>query len=189
MPIKKGTSRLAICLPTVGLVVKLPLVRPWSFLKCLKGSVKYSIKGQSWKFLKNTLWLDDEHDKLGNIRYTLLSGIYQNWQEFLLWRRTHSPFLEPTYFSLLGLVNVQQYGEELGVSFEFETLWSQMLVLSEQAVLSNSHHFSNPANFSFRNGSIRMFDYGGRGVREVVEKYGHALSENFDPAKKPSWEK
>lgn len=186
MPIKKGTSRLAICLPRLGLVVKLPLIRPWSFLKFFKSSVLYFTKGYGCRFLKNTFWLDEDHDVMGNIRYTLLNGIFQNWQEYCLWRKTRSVFLEPTYFSLLGLVNVQQYGEELDVSAG--TLWSQMLVYSEESVWSNGHHFSNPANFSYRDNSIRMVDYGGRGVREVVEKYGNVLSENFDPTKKPSWE-
>jgi hypothetical protein len=64
-----------------------------------------------------------------------------------------------------------------------------MLDLTEKEALSNRYSFSNPVNFSFRNNSIRMFDYEGRGVKDVVQKYGQILSENFDPAKKPSWEK
>lgn len=187
MPIKSGTARLAICLPSLGFVVKLPIPKPIQFFKCLKGYIWMARKLNDWSKVKRALWLDEENDTVGNIRYTLLNGTYQNWNEYRLWKRTHSPFLEPTYFSLFGLVNIQRYGKELDVSDV--TLWSQILDLSEETAWSNSHHFANPANFSFRDGTIRMFDYGGRGVEEVIIKYGESIVQNFDPTKKPTWEK
>jgi hypothetical protein len=139
------------------------------------------------KWLKWAAWLGKDTDVVGNIRYTLLNGTYQNWQEYRLWRRTRSPFLEPTFFSLLGLINVQKYGDQLtGISDV--ALWSQLLELSDKAVWSNGHHFANPENFSFRNGTIRMLDYGGRGVEEVVVHHGENIARHFDLSKKPSWE-
>lgn len=186
MSIKYGTSRLAICFPKLGVVVKLPIVRPISFLKCTYSAITFAIKYYRFESIKSSLWLTDEYDTMGNIRYTLLNGIYQNWQEYRLWKRTTSTFLEPTYFSLLGLANVQKYGEELDVSVG--TLWSQIMELSEQTAWSNGHHFSDPANFSYRADSIRMLDYGGRGIAEVVEKYGVIIAKSFDPEKKPDWE-
>ena len=187
MYIKSGSSRLVFCLPALGLVIKLPLIHPWRFVKVLKSDVWCIIHGRGFGFLKARFWLDEEHDTIGNIRYTLLNGLYQNWQEFMLWRKTRSVFLEPTFFSLLGVCNIQKYGKELDVSAV--ALWSQMLDYTEQAAWSNGHHFSNPANFSYRDNQIRMVDYGGKGVRAVVEKYDTIISKNFDPTKKPEWEK
>lgn len=188
MPIKRGTSRLVICLPKMGLVIKLPKPKPIVFLLNVKSAIGLGWKtGEMKKWLKWAAWLGDDNDVAGNVRYTLLNGIYQNWQEYRLWRRTRSAFLEPTHFSLLGLVNVQKYGDQLTEISE-GALWSQMLKLSERAVWSNGHHFANPENFSFRDGSIRMLDYGGRGVAEVVEKYGQAIADQFDPDMKPDWE-
>lgn len=184
MPIKRGTSRLTICLPSLGFVVKLPLPKPVSFYKCLKGYSKMAVRLNDWSSLKYALWLDKENDVVGNIRHTLLNGTYENWCEYRLWKRTHSPFLEPTYFSLFGLVNVQRYGAELDVSEV--TLWAQLLVLTGDAVWSNVHTFGNPANFSFRDGRLRMFDYGARNVADVVEQYGETIVHHFDPSKNVS---
>ncbi len=188
MPIKRGTTRLVICLPKMGLVIKLPLIKPFKFFRNVISAIRLGRKGgEIIKWLKWAVWLGKDNDVAGNIRYTLLSGIYQNWQEYRLWRKTLSPFLEPTYFSLLGFINIQKYGEQLtGVSEG--VLWSQMLELSEKAVWSNGHHFANPENFSFSDGIIKMVDYGGRGVEEVVIQHGINISCNFDPFKKPSWE-
>jgi hypothetical protein len=137
------------------------------------------------KWLKWAAWLGKDTDTIGNIRYTLLNGTYQNWQEYRLWQRTRSSFLEPTFFSLLGLINVQKYGDQFtGISDD--ALWSQLLELSDQAVWSNVHHFANPENFSFRDETIRMLDYGGRGVEEVVVQHGEHIARHFNLSKKPS---
>lgn len=188
MQIKRGTSRLVICLPKLGLVIKLPLAKPIVFVRQVISATRLGWKSKDMKkWLKWAAWLGEGTDTVGNIRYTLLNGSYQNWQEYRLWRRTRSSFLEPTFFSLLGLVNVQKYGEQLkGISDG--ALWSQLLELSDKAVWSNGHHFANPENFSFRDGMIRMLDYGGRGIEEVVIQHGDNIARHFDLSKKPSWE-
>lgn len=172
----------------MGFVIKLPIAKPIVFLRQVKSAIGLGWEtGEMKKWLKWAAWLGEDTDVVGNVRYTLLNGTYQNWQEYRLWRRSRSSFLEPTFFSLLGLVNVQKYGNQLTEVSE-GALWSQMLELSNNAVWSNGHHFANPENFSFRDGSIRMLDYGGRGVAEIVIQHGENIASNFDPNKKPSWE-
>lgn len=188
MQTKYGTSRLVICLPKLGLVIKLPLAKPIVFVRQVISAISLGRQSKDIKkWLKWAVWLGEDTDTVGNIRYTLLNGTYQNWQEYRIWRRTRSSFLEPTFFSLLGLVNVQKYGEQL-TEITVGALWSQLLELSDKAVWSNGHHFANPENFSFRDGTIRMLDYGGRGVEEVVVQHGENIARQFDLTKKPSWE-
>ena len=185
---KRGSRRLVICLPSWGVVIKLPLIQPLVFLRCLRDAIQLAVKtGDAKRWFGWALWLDEENDTMGNIRYTLLNGVYQNWQEFQLWRKTRSPFLEQTIFSLFGLLNIQRYGTPLEVPHDW--LWSQLLDLTEKSVWSNGHHFSNPDNFSFRDNHIRMIDYGGGGIANVVEKYGAQIVARYDPNKKPSWAK
>lgn len=188
MQIKRGTSRLVICIPNLGLVIKLPRAKPIVFLRNVISAISLGRRTKDTKkWLKWAMWLGKETDVVGNIRYTLLNGTYQNWQEYCLWRSTCSSFLEPTFFSLLGLINVQKYGDQL-MGISAGALWSQLLELSDRAVWSNGHHFANPENFSFRDGTIKMLDYGSRGVEEVVVQYGDVITRHFDPSKKPSWE-
>lgn len=187
MFIKRGTSRLVVCLPEWGLVIKLPRPRPLSFIRNTAHAVRRAYRCRQMRWIEWSLRLDhnNDNDLMGNIRYTLLNGIWHNWQEWRLWGGTRSRFLEPTYFSLLGLVNIQRYGEDLRVSDI--GLWAQMVEFSEGAVWSNAHHFGDPSNFSYRGGIVRMRDYGGRGVAEVVKKYGETIVASFDPDKPPSW--
>jgi len=186
MHIKRGTSRLVICLPKLGLVIKVPLARPFVFVGHVINSINRGRQSKNIKKrLKWAVWLGKDTDVVDNIRYTLLNGTYQNWQEYRLWRCTRSSFLEPTFCSLLGLINVQKYGEQLtGISKV--ALWSQLLELSNQAVWSNGHHFANPDNFSFREGVIRMLDYGGHGMEYVVVEHGENIARHFTLSKEPS---
>lgn len=185
MRIKRGTSRLVICLPKLGLVIKLPLAKPFVFVHLVIRAIRMGWRSKDMKrWLKWVVWLGTDTDVFVNIRYTLLNGIYQNWQEYRLWRRTRSSFLEPTFVSLFGLINVQKYGEQFTEISE-GALWSQLLELSDGAVWSNGHHFANSKNFSFRDGTIRMLDYGGRGIEEVVVQYGENIARHFDPSKRP----
>lgn len=179
MYIKRGRSRLVICVPRIGIVIKLPRTRLKGFIRHTAWAAKRSVEFRSWTFLGDALRLNEESDSDINIRYTLLNGVYQNWMEYLLWRKTHSRFLEPTYFSFLGLINVQRYGEPLAVSTE--TLWVQLWRLTERSIAVNPHHFHNPANFSLRKGKIRMVDYGGRNVADIVQKYGEEIAAAFEP--------
>lgn len=132
-----------------------------------------------WSKLKRVFWLDECHDNQLNIRYSVLNGTFQNWKEYRLWRRVRSPFLEPTYFSLFGLVNIQRYGNELDI--EKRAFRSQIHNLTEGTAEGNSHEFFRPSNYSFRDGTIRMFDYGGGSVEKVIVLYGEAIVKNFDP--------
>jgi len=177
MHISKGSTRLVVIFPTLRFVVKFPLPKPVSFTKNLFRALKFKLKGDS-KLLEFMFAMDQDGTYITNVRTTLINGIYHNWKEYKIWSKTKSSFLEPTYFSLFGLINIQKYGEPLKV--HHHTLWHQMLKYSDETVWVNGHHFSNPNNFSFHNGIIRMVDYGDFGIERVVTEYGDMIVASFD---------
>ncbi len=186
MYISKGTTRLVIILPSFGFVIKFPLPKPFLFTKSFLRALKFKLKGESrlWEFV---FAMDEDGTYSTNIRTTLLNGIFHNWKEYKLWRKTRSSFLEPTYFSFFGLINIQKYGHPLEV--HYGTLWHQVLDYSNNQVWDNGHHFSNPDNFSFSNGAIKMIDYGDFGIEKVVIGYGNEIVKSFDPNNVPDWVK
>ena len=186
MYISKGSTRLVVIFPFMGFVIKFPLPKPIVFTKSFFRALKYKVKGETklWEFV---FAMDKDGTYTTNIRLTLLNGIYHNWKEYKLWRMTRSSFLEPTFFSLFVLINIQKYGKPLEV--HYGTLWHQMLNYSNGQVWDNGHHFSNPNNFSFLNGNIKMIDYGDFGIEKVVIKYGDEIVRLFDPNNVPDWVK
>ncbi len=179
MFIARGFSRIVFCFPSLGIVVKIPRPRIWAFLETTKNTLVSTIRRRHLKEIKWAFWLNKENDTYGNIRHTILNGTYHNWKEATLWNETHSPFLEPTFFSFFGLINIQKYGEN--PKEEIGPFWCQIMDLSEGKAWSNGHHFSNPDNYSLRDGKLRMVDYGDRGVKDVVVEYGEKISSSFRP--------
>jgi hypothetical protein len=108
----------------------------------------------------------------------LLLGVLENWHEYRLYKKTKLAFLVPTYFSLLGLINIQRRG----VLFEMDTvvLWYQMVRISNNEVWDHPHHFCNPANFCKTNGKLQMLDYGSFRSHRVIKKYGEKMQREFD---------
>jgi len=159
-----GESRAVLVLPTAGIVVKFPIIHFVEALKALTSDV--------WKYG----W------ELGyrGFRNSLINGLASNWIEFLLYVKTGSPFLQPTYFSLFGLLNIQRYGNPC--SLRAVDLWCQLCALTENKVWDDGHHFSNPKNFTLDGGSLRMLDYGSSRTFRVVNDYGRKIAKTFDPS-------
>jgi len=178
MHIAKGTTRVVVCFPEIALVIKIAKPKPFSLLSEVWCELKFSYRVRKWRRLRRLFFCQKEDDILV---YTLLNGIWQNRLERRMWRSTSSSFLEPTYFSFFGLVNIQRFGNELTESFQ-DSLWWQLCELTNEEVFGDGHHFSNPSNFSYRNGHIRMTDYGGSGVWEIVEKYGDIIVKRYNPS-------
>lgn len=110
---------------------------------------------------------------------TATQGILDNWREFLFFRRTHHPFLRPTYFSLFGLLNLQRAGKSVQLSQpEF---WAQIhALLRSNAAWEDIHHFSNPDNFCIDNGQLQILDYGSLLTQKAVRENGLAILEGFN---------
>ncbi len=173
---KKGTNRYVFLFPSLGVVVKVPLIQVrTAFL-----SLKLIVQGRELARLRNE-WKRPVEDGLG-IRGLLCLGFVANWSEYLFSRETQNPFLQPTYVSFLGLLNIQKFEESDEIT-DWQSIWSQLLDLTERQVLIDSHHFTNPFNFCLKNGRLVMVDYGGKKCREVIARWGEKIHREFDPSK------
>ncbi len=183
MQIKKGDDRVVVILPMLGIVLKFPIIHFWRFLRIFASCFK-----DPKRMLVRLCWgvtLPINYS-LG-FRGMLFKGLHANWCEFWFYWWTLNPFLQPTYFSLLGLLNIQRIGEPC--LMEVEDVWCQLSGMNnslQRDLWKDSHHFANPRNFCFYKGTIRMLDYGSSGSREVVALHGTHIVEHLDPAY--SWE-
>ena len=171
MELKKGTHRIVFIFPRFGFVIKLPRFYIWF---AIKGFFKF-IYYRDWKFLKK--WLKYDVVVLGGFKNQVYKGIHDNWQEYKFYSITKNVFLQPTHFSLYGLVNIQSYGESKKTPFD--TLLQYFMVLTDGDVFDDNHHFANYRNFCFEDGKIKITDYGSKRTQAVIEKWGEKIVTEF----------
>lgn len=168
-------SRWVFVFPRLGVVVKVPRVY-WK--KGWKGFV-YWYKSEG---LKCSLSLTE--DELTGCRNLWTKGLRDNWKEFVFFIKYRKPFLQPTFFSLFGLVNIQKYGQIISRKKAREIkLHHQFWVLTEREFLDDSHHFVNSANFCIsEDGHLRIVDYGSPATRTILLKWADKLEDvSLDP--------
>lgn len=175
MQLKKGLNRFVFVVPRLKMVIKLPFI---SFFKAFRYSALYA-KPKNWKHFKDEFG-NYKVETLHSLKWYLFRGICSNWREFRFYQKTHNPFLQPTYFSFFGLLNIQRYGDICRL--KKIDLWTQLLRLTNRDVVKDSHHFDNPNNFSFRDGKLRIHDYGSLKSQMVVSHYGEKIVKDFDPS-------
>ena len=184
MEVHSGTTRIAICFPKLGFVLKFPHKNPikgfighlriFNRIKVYnKKRAEAGIKTlDTFKWRAKYLWVDTKWAYY-------YSGFRANLFECCVYWTTFSPFLEPTYFSFFGLCNIQRYAKPLDMDSNHH--WEQLYDIIERDIYSNGHHFGDPKNFSYDGTCIRMLDYGSHGIRDVVKKYGKQLAKELDP--------
>ncbi len=107
MNFKKGRNRFVIVFPSIGLAVKFPIVH---FLKAAKIFIADVAHLRFKKILRQMRPSTDNNCVFG-YRNILFEGILVNWREFMFSLRIKNPFVQPTHFSFLGLINVQRSDE------------------------------------------------------------------------------
>jgi hypothetical protein len=179
-----GRERIALVMPTLGIVVKIPRIR---LLRVIK-SLVYHIRHRAWRGLLGNLRRSPTAPSL-SFQFDLFGGLVSNFSEFWFYLTTRNPFLQPTYLSLLGILNIQRYGEPCPMEawpmrHEFERLIGQ-------EYMHDGHHFANPRNFSVvlaeaTEGDekctrlrLRINDYGSPRTQAVVTLWGHKLFRGF----------
>jgi|SRR5680860_183156 len=173
MQFYKGTDRFVVLFPTLGIVVKFPIINLW-FAICLLWD--YVKTGERQLFRE--IW-NYSVEQMPGFKWFLFRGLFANWCEFLFYWQTKNIFLQPTYFSLFGLFNIQKIGKPCLIVDE--DLWCQLCELTNREVVNDEHHFSNHCNFCFTDGRLKIIDYGGTKCREIVNQFGEKISEHFNP--------
>lgn len=178
MKFRHGRYRFVFAFPLLGIAIKFPVIRlfsvAWNIIKHLAHlRVKY-------------VWHEAmiEVDCYYGYRNWLFGGIVANWREFVFFRKTKHSFLQPTYFSLFGLFNIQKVAEPC--QLQAVDLWCQLYELTNGKVFADSHHFENPDNFCLAGGVLRILDYGSKRTHGVITEFGDKILNSFDP--KFDWE-
>jgi hypothetical protein len=168
MKIIKGSSRTAIVFGCI--VIKFPIIRLRLGLQEL------------WQEFKEGALINHfrkyDYEQFGTIPHFFFRGIFNNWLEFVFYQKNKSLLLlAPTYFSLLGLLNVQKYCEPLCV--EDMDFWHQIGELAGNVIWKDVHVFSNVKNFGMVNGRLKIVDYGSRGSREALKECADKIYSEF----------
>lgn len=165
MKIYEGSTRLVLAFPSLHIVFKIPFARfscgpDFDRLMGVPDDQQVFPKWTRWTMFK--FWL----------KY-LWFGLQANWGELTFYRKHRQPFLVRTYFSLLGLCNVQKYGTPVKMSKE--AFWRELERVTQQR-WRKSHSFLNPANFCEEDGRLKMVDYG---EQEAKTRIGLGLGETI----------
>ena len=148
-----GTTRFVFC---VGpLAIKFPRLKILHFAKRCIHFRKHG--GVIRKITQLT-----ETQRASVVR-DLFAGVVANWHEVRLYRRYPYLPLAPTYFSFLGLVNIQARGVPL------EPCDLKLCPLRE---ISNSQtDFDDIRNFARVNGTPCLIDYGNGRINAILAEF------------------
>jgi len=123
-----------------------------------------------WQLFKSTVYSEI------SLRQWIFRGIVENWQEFWFYQKTRNLFCVPTYFSFLGLFNIQKLGSEPKININ--DLHYQFVIFTNNE--ARGHHYDNNGNFSYQNRKLQILDYGSPKVQKVIIEFGALLQEKFD---------
>lgn len=169
MKIVRGKRRIVIIFKEV--VIKIAIIK----IVCATNiAIEWIRERRFWRNM-----CECNYEKSWTVHNSLFRGLFENWHEYRLYKDTRSLFLVPTYFSLLGIINIQKKQGEL-LDMKPINLWLQMVEISNEEVWEDEHHFVSPKNFCKTKGSLQMFDYGSRGCCRVIKKYGEKMRQGFD---------
>ncbi len=155
-----------------GLAIKIPR---FHFIKAIVMSIQNIERGTFWH------WIIRCHHPLDyeSVPNSLFGGIVLNFSEYLFYIKTRIAVLQPTYFSLFGLINIQKAGAPLGVSEEKFEKW--VCALGNGEAENDGHTFGNPENFCLsHDGQIRIVDYSESVTHEILLAIGDEMIETFD---------
>lgn len=181
MEIYHGSNRIVLAFPLLGIAIKIARIKPkeaWrSFWYDLKGYFegRYAFSGVV-KCLYYQIF-EFQAEGADTIKRALFLGILDNIREFILFWKTRNPFLQPTWFSLFGLINIQTYGRPCDASYG--DLYDIMYHLSERAIAEDGHHFNKASNFTLHNGHLRILDYGGILIKDIIIRHGQKFWEEI----------
>lgn len=173
MEFKKGSARVVFIFPHLGLVIKLSRFYVWIAFKTFW---KYTTQKKYWGLLKK--WFTYDVVAIGGFKYLLCRGLRDNWHEYKYYTATKQVFLQPTYFSLFGFLNVQKYGEYQKMPFDI--LLHHFMDLTNGEAFKDAHHFASSRNFCFEKGKIKITDYGSSRTQEIITKWGEKIVADFD---------
>ena len=170
MKIHRGTQRIVVEVPWLGIVLKFPIFRIKIMLKSFVEVFEYR---RARKEPVDVEWLAEYF--INDFWY---QGFIENWNEFMNYLDELHPFLQPTYFSFGGLCNIQKLGAPTDV--ERSALVVQIQLYTEMHAFDHSHSFFGRSNYcKDSDGKLRMTDYGSDRAYVVIQRFGRRCHEKF----------
>ncbi len=120
------------------------------------------------------------YEYVASFGINLLGGIMANYQEYKFYIKTKNIFVMPTYFSFLGIFNIQKRGEKIDF-WKDRDIWLYLCSNSKkrEQPMCDSHTFLCIDNFVLDNGHLKMVDYGSRRIELFLKINGEKLYNNF----------
>jgi hypothetical protein len=173
MHFKRGRDRFVVAFPEAHIVIKFPLIKVY---QCWKLLIK--ILNTKGGLVEIYTHLTQAISTGIGFPAMLIGGIAANWSEYVFWLKHKHPFVQDTYFSLFGLFSVQRMDMECNLEQrEFNFKLSEIITYSYASY--DSHTFSNPKNFSIRNGKLCLHDYASKRAQQVLELQRKAIAKKL----------
>lgn len=169
MRVERGRKRIVIILG--GFAIKFPRVR---IFKAIEFAWHAAWDREFVRWWKKGY----DPDFVVNIQSYLLGGVFDNWSEFVFFRKNQLAFLAPTILSFLGLLNIQKSGQEF--KMKDEIFLSCLSEITDGEIFVDAHTFSNPKNFCVFEGRLRIVDYASCLIWDVLKKYGNKIYDEFE---------
>lgn len=191
--VSRGTARIVVSLPWLGLAFKFAIIVPqYSFGSLWRSHESlwreaWLVLRRPWRLRKNWHWLSAGCERAVNGWKSFIrkSGVTHNIVERGFYKRAtclELMLLQPTYFSLLGLVNVQKYGRPSSKEYDGAAYYLSHLAL-RGIHHYNGHHFNHAWNYTgLEEGRVRLLDYGSTWVQDNIGEGALRLLQQFDPA-------
>lgn len=183
MEIKRGTSRIVIVLPKLGIVIKLARTYPLAWVKHLWFLWRLRRRMNFWLELKDHF--NAGVDDVSSFDAFLLCGLCANWQEWRYWKQHRFRALVPTYWSLFGLCNIQAYGNANSMDLNgWALVFQRLLVATQRDIWEDNHCFCVLRNFVDYAGTIRLVDYGSLKTQRVLDQWNEQIYSVLNPSHK-----
>ena len=169
MTFHKGTARCVVCIPLLRIVLKLPIIHIRNAFHMFKFGIKVR---QLLELLTCSVY------KTYSVKGQLFRGFAENWNEYRFYLKTKHQFIQPTYFSLFGIVNFQKMGNICNLSRTNH--WTQIAIITNEQAHADSHHFGEASNFCLEGSVLKILDYGNPKTQDVVMKFGTIIQEKYD---------
>lgn len=188
MKIESGSTRVVLLLG--WFVLKFPIfAKPdWLAVRFIfkMGLNKYVLKNKNFEpHLYETFSF---FESIVTVISPLTDGVFSNWLEFYYYLKTRNDFLTPTYFSFLGLVNIQKQIVKIKVRDEgliypfkefFPIIDDYYRNGSIELQVPFCHHMLGESYCWGNDGGLMMFDYGNKSVFPFICEKGEEMHRRF----------
>jgi len=188
MKIESGSTRKVLVLNSF--VLKFPIFRQPDW-KALTFVLRLGVNKYIWPSRKFEPGLSETFmffDRLGICLSPLTDGILSNWLEFYYYIRTRNSFLIPTYFSFLGLINIQKKIVVIKIDRSGRTYpFGELFLIVDKYYCYESisliapfcHHMLKESYSWDDDGHLTMFDYGNKSVFPFILEKGEEIHRKF----------